>query len=110
MREAERFYARALDIVDGASERAIELRLRRAVVLQVLGQAQSALELLEPVAADARAAGRLDLTCEALITLGLIDQRQGRPQEARERMEEALALAIQARNRKLQVRTAFRSQ
>jgi predicted ATPase len=107
MREAERFYARALDIVDEGSEAAIELRLRRAVVLQVLGQAEKALELLEPVAADARDAGRLDLTCEALVTLGLIDQRQGRPKEARGRMEEALALAIQAANRRLQVRSAF---
>src|SRR5260370_15364371 len=37
MREAERFYARALDLVDAASEAALELRLRRALVLQILG-------------------------------------------------------------------------
>ena len=79
MREAERFYARALDLVDAESEAALELRLRRAVVLQVLGQAQKALELLETTADEARAAGRLDLTCEALMTLALIDHRQGRP-------------------------------
>src|SRR5205085_2819752 len=68
MREAERFYARALGVVDEASEAAIELRLRRAVVLQLLGQAQKALELLEPVVEEARGAGRLALTCEALIS------------------------------------------
>ncbi|MFY9580111.1 MAG: AAA family ATPase, partial [Gaiellaceae bacterium] len=107
MREAERFYARALDIVVEGSEAALELRLRRAVALQILGQAQKALELLEPIADDARAAGRLDVTCEALITLGLIDQRQGRPQQAQARMEEAMRLAVQAGHRKLQVRAAF---
>ena len=104
MREAERFYARALDLVDAASEAALELRLRRAVVLQILGQAQKALELLETTADEARAAGRLDLTCEALMTLGLIDHRQGRPARALERMEEALQLAVEARQPKLQIR------
>jgi tetratricopeptide (TPR) repeat protein len=104
MREAERFYARALDIVDEASAAAIELRLRRAVVLQVVGQAQKALELLEPIPDDARAAGRLDLTCEALMTLALIDHRQGRAHEAQSRMEEALNLAIQAGQRRLQIK------
>src|SRR6059058_4709089 len=104
MREAERFYARASDIVEEGSEAAIELRLRRAIVLQVLGQAPRALELLDPVVDEARAADRLDLTCEALITLGLIDQRQGRPQEAQKRMEEALKLAVQAGHRRLQIK------
>jgi predicted ATPase/class 3 adenylate cyclase len=104
MREAERFYARALDIVVEGTEAAIEMRLRRAVVLQVLGQAQKALELLEPVAEEARAAGRLDLTCEALITLGLLDQRQGRPHEAQARMQEAQGVAVQAGHRRLQVK------
>jgi class 3 adenylate cyclase/tetratricopeptide (TPR) repeat protein len=104
MREAERFYARALEIVEEGSEAAIELRLRRAVVLQVQGQAQKALELLEPVATDARAAGRLDLTCEALMTLALIGHRQGMYGAAQARMEEALQLAVQVGNRKLQIK------
>ena len=104
MREAERFYARASDIVEEGSEAAIELRLRRAIVLQVLGQAPRALELLDPVVDEVRAADRLDLTCEALITLGLIDQRQGRPQEAQKRMEEALQLAVRAGQRRLQIK------
>jgi class 3 adenylate cyclase/tetratricopeptide (TPR) repeat protein len=104
MREAERFYARALDIVADGSEAALELRLRRAVVLQILGQAQKALELLESIADEARATGRLDLTCEALMTLALIDHRQGRPAEAQSRMEEALKLAVQAGHRRLQIK------
>jgi tetratricopeptide (TPR) repeat protein len=107
LREAERFYARALDIVQEGSEAEIELRLRRAVVLQVLGQAQKALELLEPLVDEARAAGRLDLTCEALITLGIIDQRQGHPQQAQQHIEEALQLAFRAGERNLQVRAGY---
>src|SRR5262249_5360 len=107
MREAERFYSRALDVVDEGSEAAIELRLRRAVVLQILGGTQDALEPLEPIVEQACVVGRLDVTSEALITLGLVDHRQGRPQKARERMEEALRHAMQDGHRKLQVRAAF---
>jgi class 3 adenylate cyclase/tetratricopeptide (TPR) repeat protein len=106
MREAERFYARALDIVQPGSEAELELRLRRAVVLQIMGQTQKALELLEPIADEAQAASRLDLSCEALVTLGLVDHRQGRPAEAQKRMEEALRLAAQVGNRELQIRAA----
>jgi tetratricopeptide (TPR) repeat protein len=104
MREADRFYARALDLVGEEAISAIDLRLRRAVVLQVLGQAQKALELLQPIAADARAAGRLDLACEALLSLALVDHRQGRPKEAQEGMEEALKLATQVGHRRLQIK------
>ena len=106
MREADRFYARALDLVEKA-ETAIELRLRRANMLVVLGQAQKALNVLGPIADEARAAGRLDLTCEALGYLAQIDHRQGRAAEALERLEEALKLAVQAGDRNLQVRAAF---
>jgi class 3 adenylate cyclase/tetratricopeptide (TPR) repeat protein len=107
MREADRFYARALELVGEEAESAIELRLRRAVALQILGQAPKALELVQPIVEEARAAGRLDLSCEALITVALINQRQGRPAEARTRMEEALKLAVQIGDRKLQIRTTF---
>src|SRR5207247_5370519 len=92
------------DRVAGCSEGATELRLRCVIVLEGLGQAPRALELLDPVVDEAREADRLDLTCEALITLGLIDQRQGRPQEAQKRMEEALKLAVQAGQRRLQIK------
>jgi predicted ATPase/class 3 adenylate cyclase len=106
MREADRFFARALEVADPQSEAAIELRLRRATVLIVLGKAKEALELLEPIADEAQAAGRMDLSCEALLTLALVDHRQGRPKEAQERMEEALKLAVQAGHRRLQIKAA----
>jgi class 3 adenylate cyclase/tetratricopeptide (TPR) repeat protein len=107
MREADRFYARALDLLDDKAEQAIVLRLRRANTLIVLGQAQKGLDLLRPIVEQARAAGRLDLTCEALMYLAQIDHRQGRGTEAVERLDEALRLAIQAADRRLQIRSAF---
>jgi predicted ATPase/class 3 adenylate cyclase len=107
MREADRFYARALDLVGDKAEKAIELRLRRANTLIVLGQAQKALDALAPIADEARAAGRLDLTCEALLYLATIDDRQGRIGNAVERLEDALQLAVQAGDRRLQIRAAF---
>ena len=107
MREADRFYARALEIVESDSEAALELRLRRATVLIVLGKAQDALELLEPIADQAQAAGRLDLRCEALLTLALVDHRQGRATEAQKRLDEAHKLAVQVGDRRRQIRAAF---
>jgi class 3 adenylate cyclase len=107
MREADRFYTRALDLVGEEGLAATELRLRRANVLLVLGQAQKALALLGPIAEEARAAGRLDLACEALGYLAVIDHRQGRGALALERFDEALKLAEQVGDRKLQIRAAF---
>ncbi len=107
MREAGRYYSRALDLVRDDSELALELRLRHASVLLVLGQAQQAIDLLAPIAEETRATGRLDLACEALGYLASIDHRQGRAGQALERFEDARALAIQAGNRKLQIRAAY---
>lgn len=107
MREADRFYARALDLVDEHSQAATELRLRRANVMLVLGQAQNALELLGSIVEEARAANRLDLAGEAIGFLANIDHRQGRGALAMERFEESLKLAVQVGNRKLQVRAAY---
>jgi class 3 adenylate cyclase/tetratricopeptide (TPR) repeat protein len=106
MREADRFYARALDLV-GDETAATELRLRRANVMLVLGQAQAALELLREIVEEARAENRLDLACEAIGFLASIDHRQGRGALALERFEESLKLAGQVGNRKLQVRAAY---
>jgi tetratricopeptide (TPR) repeat protein len=107
MREADRFYARALDLLDDTAGEAIALRLRRANTLIVLGQAQKGLDLLRPIVEEARSAGRLDLTCEALMYLAQVDHRQGRVTEAVERLDEALKLAIQVADRRLQIRSAF---
>jgi tetratricopeptide (TPR) repeat protein len=107
MREAERYYARALEIVDDGHEATFELRVRQAKTLQVLGRVQEALELLLPLAEEPGLADRPELRCEVLLTLGLVDQRQGRASEAAERMAEASALAEQQPDRALQIRAAF---
>lgn len=106
MREAERFYSRALELVSEQSEAGLGLRLRLAAIRNVLWNAQEALELLELIADEARAAGRLDLTCDALIVRALIDHRQGRATAARDGMEEALKLAVECGDRRLQVKAS----
>src|SRR6266545_1383227 len=107
MREADRYYARALELVGDSDEAALELQLRRARMLYHLGKAADALVLLVPIAERARAVGRLDVACEALGNLATIDHRQGRHGDALKRVVEALSLATQIRNRTLQVRATF---
>ena len=70
MREADRFYARALDLV-GDETAATELRLRRANVMLVLGQAQTAVELLAEIA-GAGAAPRIVWTLPARRSASLL--------------------------------------
>src|SRR5204862_283124 len=63
-------------------------------------------ELLE-VADDASKLDRIDVECEAMLLLGDIDQRQGRPTEAHDRLTEAERLASVADDPYLRVRVAF---
>jgi len=107
LREADRYYARALALVDEEGEAAIELRVRRARLLHALGKVQAALELLGPLVDEARAMDRLDLACEALGYRGVVEHRQGRLADAVARLDEALSLAGHARNRRLQIRAMF---
>ncbi len=107
IREANRFYARAVDVLgDGHPERSLELRLQQARTLAALGQLKQASDELEASAARAREQSQADVRCEALLTLANIDQRQGRPREARKRLDEALQIAPAVSDR-LQIRTAF---
>jgi tetratricopeptide (TPR) repeat protein len=89
-REAEHFYTRALDVL-GASDsaEAIRLRLRRGGVLKALGELNRAAAELEQVERRALVLERPDLRGEALIALANIDGKQGRPADARRRLEEA---------------------
>ncbi|HYY76950.1 MAG TPA: AAA family ATPase, partial [Gaiellaceae bacterium] len=84
IREAARFYERALDVVgDELPEAAIELRLKRSRMRTALGELGPAeTELLE-VSEQALALGRGDLRCAALIALAVVDQEQGRFADAR---------------------------
>jgi class 3 adenylate cyclase/tetratricopeptide (TPR) repeat protein len=108
LREAHRYYTRALDLLDDehAKLRA-ELRLRRADMAMMLGELTEATEELLELAADATDLGRTDVECEALLLLGDIDQRQGRPTEAHRRLTEAQRLVSLAGDPRLRVRVAF---
>jgi predicted ATPase/class 3 adenylate cyclase len=108
LREAERFYARGLELLDGQyPETSVELRLRRGATLAQLGELAEADRLLAGVADEAKARGRLDLRCAALIELGDIDQRQGRAAEAWEQLTEARELAETLGQPTLEVRSVF---
>ena len=108
LREAHRYYSRGLDVLgDGHEELRLELRLRRAEMAMMLGQLAEATDELHEVAERAGALGRIGVESEALLLLGDIDQRQGRPADAHARLPEAQRLANLAADPRLQVRAAF---
>src|SRR5918995_337724 len=108
LREAHRYYTRALDVLGEADAGVhFQLRVRRADVTMMLGDLKEASEELEEVAQAAQQLERADLRCEALVLLGDIDQRQGRAAEAHRRLAEAQTLARHADNAWLESRVAY---
>jgi class 3 adenylate cyclase/tetratricopeptide (TPR) repeat protein len=108
LREAHRYYTRALDVLqDEDTEQQVELRLRRADILMMLGELKDASEELEEVTEAASALGRADLECEASLLLGDIDQRQGRAADAHDRLTKAQALALSTGDASLRSKVAF---
>jgi predicted ATPase/class 3 adenylate cyclase len=108
MREADRFYARALDLVgEDDLTTAMELRVARGRTLAGLGELERAIEQLRSVTETAPGLGRLDLHCDALVTLSSLDLRVGRPAEAGPRLVEAATLASQIGDRRLQVKSGY---
>ena len=108
LREAHRYYTRALDLLgDEHADLRSELRLRRADMAMMLGQLKEATDELLEVAESAAQLSRHDVESEALLLLGDIDQRQGRPTDARSRLLEAERLARLTHDTRLQVRVAF---
>jgi class 3 adenylate cyclase/tetratricopeptide (TPR) repeat protein len=108
IREARSFYTRALAL-DGSDHpsRVVELRLRRARAAAQLGELRQACEELEQVVNDAAGADRPDVLCLALVTLSNIAQRQGKANDARQRLEAAGPIAERLGDRRLQVLTRF---
>jgi class 3 adenylate cyclase/tetratricopeptide (TPR) repeat protein len=107
-REAERFYTRALDVLGATDgEQRLWLRLRRGLVLKALGELGQAMTELVEVEQRALVAERPDLRAEALIALANIDGKQGRPADARRRLEEAEAIVRVLANPRLVVQQAF---
>jgi class 3 adenylate cyclase/tetratricopeptide (TPR) repeat protein len=108
LREAHRYYSRALNVLDDDHpELDVELRLRRADILMMLGELREAAGELEWVAEAATDLGRTDVECEASLLLGDIDQRQGRAGDARRRLDVAQTLAVSTDDPVLQSKVAF---
>src|SRR5437879_807117 len=108
LREAHRYYTRALDLLDDEhADLRVTLRVQRADMAMQLGDLKAATDELLEVAEQAAELGRTEVEAEALLLLGDIDQRQGRPTDARSRLHEAERLAGLTHDARLQVRVAF---
>src|SRR6478609_5634201 len=108
LREAHRYYTRALEVLRGEhEEQRAELRVRRSDTAMQLGQLKEATDELLEVAEEGARLGRADIQAEALVLLGDIDQRQGRQAEAHDRLFEAERLAGLTSDARLRVRAAF---
>jgi class 3 adenylate cyclase/tetratricopeptide (TPR) repeat protein len=108
LHEAERYYTRALDVLGEAHpDLQLELRLRRADIMMMVGGLKEAGEELEEVVEAAPGLERRDVECEALLLLGDIDQRQGRAAEAHRRLAEAQDLAASIGDAYLRSKVAF---
>lgn len=110
MREADRFYARAIELAgDDHAEQSVEIRLGRSRALDALGDPRAARAGYEDVAESALELGLRNLRGAALLYLANSDQRQGLAAEARSRLAEAETLASELGERPLQIRTLFES-
>jgi class 3 adenylate cyclase/tetratricopeptide (TPR) repeat protein len=108
LREAHRYYTRALDLLDDDyAELRVGLRLHRADMAMMLGQLKEATDELLEVASQAAALSRTEVEAEALLLLGDIDQRLRREADARDRLLEAERLARLTNDARLQARVAF---
>jgi class 3 adenylate cyclase/tetratricopeptide (TPR) repeat protein len=108
IREADRYYARALELVrDDTTEQVLELKLGRAGTLRLLGNAKDSDELLALVADGAAALTRPDLRAKAVTARAGIAAKQGRGTDARNFAAEAESIARASGDRSLQVRAVY---
>lgn len=108
LREAHRYYTRALDVLgDEHAELRVTLRVQRADMAMQLGELKEATDELLEVAEEAATLGRTEAEAEALLLLGDIDQRQGRPNDAHQRLLRAEELAGSTGDARLRIRVAF---
>jgi len=108
LKEAHRYYTRALEVLgDAHGDLQLDLRLRRADMAMMLGQLKEASDELLEVAESASQLGRAEVESEALLLLGDIDQRQGRLSEAHDRLAAAQRLASATDNAALEIKVAF---
>src|SRR5215831_9008299 len=108
LREAHRYYTRALDLLDDEfADLRVTLRVQRADMAMQLGELKEATDELLEVAEQAAELGRTEVEAEALLLLGDIDQRQGRPTDAHRRLLRAEELAGSTDDARLRTRAAF---
>ena len=85
----------------------LELRLRRADIMMMLGQLKEAFDELEEIIESAATLESPDVQCEALLLLGDIDQRQGRAMQAGRRLADAEELTRAVGDPNLTIKVAF---
>jgi tetratricopeptide (TPR) repeat protein len=108
LREAHRYYTRALDLLtDEHADLRVTLRVQRGDMAMQLGDLKEATDELLEVAEQAAELGRMEAEAEALLLLGDIDQRQGRPTDAHTRLLKAEELAGSTDDARLRTRVAF---
>ena len=107
VREANRYYARALALDPADDAERLSIRLRHAATLATLGDLTGASDELGDVAAAARSLGRDDLLCESLTRLGNVAMKQGRASDARAALAEASSLADALDDDRLGVRAKY---
>ncbi len=109
IREADRYYIRALDLLeDRCSEAALDLRVRRAMTRYALGEVRQASEDLALAADDANSRGYVRIRGDALAMLGGVHLRLGRVADARDGLSEAHAIACEIGDLALEVRAVYR--
>jgi class 3 adenylate cyclase/tetratricopeptide (TPR) repeat protein len=106
-REAKRFYSRALERGGLDSETAVELSVKRARAMVMLGELSAAARELDAAADQARELGRPDVRGYALVALANIHFKEGRATYAGQCIAEAQAVAETLGDRWLQVRSAY---
>lgn len=108
MREAERFLARAVDLLgDDYPETALESSLRRARMLAGLGEYEEAVDAMRRVADAAASFDRTDLRCRALISLAEVRAPMGAGAEAQSYLEEAEPLVRELADPSLRIRATW---
>ena len=109
LREAHRYYTRALDLLDDehAELRVTELRVRRADMAMISASSRRRARSCSRWRTPPPALGRPTVQAEALLLLGDIDIRQGRPNDAHRRLLKAEELAGSTDDARLRTRVAF---
>jgi class 3 adenylate cyclase/tetratricopeptide (TPR) repeat protein len=108
IREADRYYARALELLgDSETEQALEAKLGRGGTLSKLGDLTQADGFLNTVVLKAPDIRRLDLQVKGLIGRSSIALKQGRGSAALSSVAKAEAIAAGVADRALQVRAMY---